>query len=623
MRNSPTDGGAQLARRLRLGRTLTASVALATALSTAGIATAGVASAVNPPPNFGANVMIFDPSMPTSQIQTAVDAISAQQLTNQFGSQRYSLLFKPGTYGTATVPLVFQVGYYTEVAGLGKNPTDVTINGKIQVKNQCDPTGCFALSNFWRSMSNLTINVANVGDGCQDTANFWAVSQAAPMRRVNIVGKNLSLMDYCTAGPFFASGGFIADSNVADTVVNGSQQQWLTRNSSVGGWSNGVWNQVFAGVTGAPATNFPPPSSDNNPYTTLATNPISREKPYLYIDADGNYQVFVPSTQTNSTGPTWSAGSDTPGTSLPISKFFIATPSNSAHQINDALDRGRNILFTPGVYSVDQTIRVERSNTVILGMGMASITPLHGVVPLEVQNAKGVDISGLILDAGPTNSPVLLRVGEKNEDSRKSDPASPIALQDVFFRIGGAHVGKASESLEVNSSNVILDDIWAWRADHGNAGTVGWTINTAATGVVINGRNVTATGLFVEHYQKYNVVWNGENGKTIFFQNELPYDAPDQASWQHDGILGWAAYKVANRVKIHEAWGVGSYIFTNVNPSLHATQSFEVPNTPGVKFHDLLTVELGAGTIDSIINGVGAPVTSAAVGTPSYLASYP
>ncbi len=622
MHNSPADHGAHPVRRLRLGRTLTVSVALATALSTAGIATAGVATAVTPPPNLGPNVTIFDPSMPTSQIQAAVDAISAQQLTNQFGSQRYSLLFKPGTYGTADAPLVFQVGYYTEVAGLGKNPTDVTINGKIQVKNQCDPTGCVALNNFWRSMSNLTINVANVGDGCQDTANFWAVSQAAPMRRVNVVGKNLSLMDYCTAGPFFASGGFIADSAVAGTIVNGSQQQWLTRNSAVGGWSNGVWNQVFAGVIGAPATNFPPPSSDNNPYTTLATNPISREKPYLYIDADGNYQVFVPSTQTNGAGTTWAA-SGTPGTSIPTSKFFIATPGNSARQLNTALSRGLNLILTPGVYTVDQTIKVSHPNTVVLGMGMATITPLHGAVPLEVQNVKGVDVSGLILDAGTTNSPVLLRVGDKNSNPKKSDSANPIALQDVFFRIGGAHVGKASESLEVNSSNVILDDIWSWRADHGNPGTVGWTVNTAATGVVVNGRNVTATGLFVEHYQKYNVVWNGENGRTIFFQNELPYDPPDQASWQHDGILGWAAYKVSNRVKTHEAWGVGSYIFTNVNPSLHATQSFEVPNTPGVTFHDLLTVELGAGTIDSIINGVGAPVTSAAVGVPSYLASYP
>ena len=100
---------------------------------------------------------------------------------------------------------------------------------------------------------------------------------------------------------------------------------------------------------------------------------------------------------------------------------------------------------------------------------------------------------------------------------------------DVFFRIGGPHVGKATLGLVVNSDNVIMDDIWSWRADHGVAGSVGWDINTSDTGLVVNGDNVTATGLFVEHFQKYNVIWNGENGKTVFFQNELPYDAPNQA----------------------------------------------------------------------------------------------
>ena len=131
--------------------------------------------------------MIFDPSMPTSQIQTAVDAIAAQQISNQFGTQRYALLFMPGTYGTSDTPLKFQVGYYTAVAGLGSSPNDVVINGSIDVYNQCDASGCVALNNFWRSRSNLTINVTNPTFGCHK-GEFWAVSQAAPMRRVHING---------------------------------------------------------------------------------------------------------------------------------------------------------------------------------------------------------------------------------------------------------------------------------------------------------------------------------------------------------------------------------------------------------------------------------------------------
>jgi hypothetical protein len=132
-----------------------------------------------------------------------------------------------------------------------------------------------------------------------------------------------------------------------------------------------------------------------------------------------------------------------------------------------------------------------------------------------LSRATASSISGLIFDAGPVNSPVLLSVGTPN--ARNSHPDDPTLLSDVFFRIGGATAGKATVSLVVNSDNVILDNIWAWRADHGNG--VGWTSNTADTGVIVNGNNVTAYGLFVEHYQKYEVIWNGNGGTDIFFQN--------------------------------------------------------------------------------------------------------
>ena len=572
-------------------------------------------------PDFGPNVRIFDPSMPVAEIQATVDAIAAQQVDDEMGSKRYSLLFKPGTYGTAAEPLIIQVGYSTEVAGLGASPTDVTINGHVDVYNRClTAENCIALNNFWRSLSNLTINVMGL-EGCRSSANFWAASQASPMRRVNITGGNLSLMDYCTAGPQYASGGFISDSKTGD-VINGSQQQYFVRDSSIGNWSNGVWNQVFSGVDGAPAQSFP-----NPPYTTLASTPISREKPYLTVDGDGRYSVFVPSVRTDSSGTTWENG-PTAGRSLPLSEFYVATPSDSAKTINAQLARGKNLLLTPGVYGIAESIEVKRENTVVLGMGIATLTALNGAVPLAVADVPGVDIAAVTIDAGEVNSPALLRIGKDRDgegsgaanSSVRSDPANPTTLHDVFFRIGGPHVGKASNSLEVNSDNVLLDHIWAWRADHGNG--VGWTTNTGKNGVIINGDNVTATGLFVEHYQEYNVIWNGENGKTIFFQNELPYDAPNQAAWQHDGVLGWAGYKIADTVKTHELWGGGSYVYNNVDPTIHATRGFEVPVTPGVKLHSLLTVNLGAGTLDHVINDTGAPVSTDAVGVPSYVPEF-
>jgi hypothetical protein len=583
-------------------------------LSIFSVSAAVAASPVSSPPDFGPNVIIFDPSMPLNQIQAQVDAIAAQQVDNEMGPQRYALLFKPGVYGSVATPLTFQVGYYTEVAGLGASPTDVTINGHVDVYNRClAADNCIALVNFWRSLSNLTINVMGLSD-CRASGDFWAVSQAAPMRRVNITGGNLTLMDYCTAGPQYASGGFIADSQTG-FIINGSQQQFLVRDSSIGGWSNGVWNQVFAGVIGAPPQSFGPTPYNPPPYTTLDTSPVTKERPFLYIDSSSHYKVFAPALRHNASGTTWAAGPAV-GTSIPIEEFFIAKPTDDVQAINNALSRGKNVLFTPGVYNIDKTIKVKRADTIVLGLGMATLEAQHGVVPMTVADVPGVEIAGLIIDAGPVNSQVLLRVGthhgEKGEDrdhNHKSDPDDPTVIHDVFFRIGGPHVGKATLSLEVNSDNVILDNTWVWRADHGSG--VGWDVNTADTGVVINGDNVTAYGLFVEHFQKYDVIWNGENGKTIFFQNEMPYDPPNQAAWQHHGVNGFAAYKVSDWVKTHEAWGMGSYCFFNVGPDIHASLAFEVPVKPGVKLHDILTVFLnGNGGIDHVVNDTGAAVNN-------------
>src|SRR3954462_5089728 len=374
--------------RARLGRcALVGAIAVCAALAGADVTPAAPKHG-DATPDLGPNVRVFDPSMPTSEIQAAVDAIAQSQLSNQFGPQRYALLFKPGSYGSATDPLNFEVGYYTEVAGLGASPGDVTINGAVDVYNQCDASGCTALNNFWRSLSNLTIHIAGQ-TGCRSGTEFWAVSQASPMRRVAVTGGNLSLMDYCTAGPQYASGGFIADSAFSGgTVINGSQQQFFVRNSELDGWSNGVWNQVFAGDVGAPPQSFPSP-----PYTPLATTPQSREKPFLYSDASRGLRVFVPSARVNSTGTTWSAATPA-GRSLPLSDFFVARPSDSPRRIDSELARGRNLLLTPGVYDIERTLDVRRPGTVVLGLGMPTLTAERGAVAMRVE-AGGADVAGL------------------------------------------------------------------------------------------------------------------------------------------------------------------------------------------------------------------------------------
>jgi len=431
-------------------------------------------------------------------------------------------------------------------------------------------------------------------------------------------------MDYCT-GPSFASGGFIADSQfVGSSIVNGSQQQWLVRNSNIDSWSNGVWNQVFSGVVGAPAQCFPAQSSCGGPYTTLATSPVTREAPYLYVDSDGEYNVFVPAVQHNSVGASWATGA-TPGCSIPIERFFIAGPTDSAAAINDALRRGKNLILTPGIYNLDQTIEITRPGTVVLGLGFPTLIPENGILSMRISSSKGVLISGLIFDAGAVNSPVLLEVGSffPHDGSAAFDPT---AVQDVFFRIGGAEPGKATISLLVNSDDVILDDIWAWRADHGNG--VGWTSNTADTGLIVNGNDVTAYGLFVEHYQKYEVIWTGNRGTDIFFQNEMPYDPPSQSAWMEaPGVDGWAAFKVTDNVKSFSGYGMGSYSFFDQGVNIYAANAFEVPSTlPAESLQDLLTIFLstsGAGGILNVVNNTGGSSTIANPDVVVPVVSYP
>ena len=604
---------------------LAASLVLPISTTAATVTAVTVPPASSNPPNFGSNVYVFTPSTPQSTIQATVDAVATTQVSNQFGTQRYAFLFEPGTYGSAANPLIFQVGYYTTVAGLGLSPSDVTINGAINVSNQCDSTGsCTALVNFWRSLSNLTINVVTAA-ACTSTAEFWAVSQASPIRRVQING-NLFLFDYCS-NPAFASGGFIADSQfTGGAIINGGQQQWITRNSNVDTWTNGVWNQVFSGVVGAPAQCFPQVSPCSGPYTTLATSPVTREEPYLYLDTEGNYNVFLPAVQRNTSGASW-ATSPTPGSSVPINRFFVAQPTDSAAKINLQLLLGKNLIFTPGIYNLNQAIIVPYPDTVVLGLGMPTLIPQNGNVSMSILSSKGVLVSGIIFDAGPKTSPVLLEVGTflsfLADNSAASDPS---AIQDVFFRIGGAAAGSATVSLLVNSNNTILDDVWGWRADHGTG--VGWTVNTADTGLVVNGDNVTAYGLFIEHYQKYEIIWNGNSGTDVFLQNEMPYDPPSQAAWMEaPGVDGYAAFKVANHVTSFKGYGLGSYSFFDQGINIFAANAFEVPsNLPAGSMNDMLTIFLntsGSGGILNVINNTGGSSTIANPDTPVTVVTYP
>lgn len=536
---------------------------------------------VGPPstnPNFGLNVTIFDPSMSMTAIQTQINNVYNVQRTNHFGSQRNTLIFKPGTYSGLDIP----VGFYTQILGVGASPDNVGINGNLH--SDAFLSGDNATQNFWRGAEGFAITPSS---GTMQ----WAVSQAVPFRRMHVRG-SMKL----NQNNGWSSGGWMSDVLVDGNVNSATQQQWISRNTQWGSWTGSNWNMVFVGVVNAPTGNWPTP-----PYTKIAQTPIVREKPFLVVDSAGAWGVRVPSLRSNSTGITWVGGS-TAGTTIPISQFYLARPGDTAATINAQLAAGRHLIFTPGIYGLNGTIQVNWANTVVLGLGFATLRADTGLPIMTVADVDGVTIAGLFFDAGITNSPVLLEVGPSG--SSASHAANPTVLHDVFFRVGGAASGRASVNMRINSHNVIVDHTWIWRADHGTG--VGWTTNPSANGLVVNGNNVTIYGLFVEHYQQYQVIWNGNGGRVYFYQSELPYDPPNQASWTSAaGTNGWASYKVANTVTSHEAWGLGIYsVFTH--PNIFLTRAIEVPNNANVRFHNIITVCLGAnGGITNVINNTG------------------
>ncbi len=600
------------------------SLMLGALLSAAGAAgTAAFAQSGSATPNFGPNVVIFDPSMPAAQIQSTLVSIANE---DQFSANRHAIFFKPGAY-TVEAP----IGYYESIAGLGELPNAVTINGFITpnygVPVYGTPTwpGANITNTFWRSMENVTFNAAtNSLQNAPPNTLQWGVSQGTSLRRLQINGGLELTNSYCGN----ASGGFMSDIVVTGNASSCSQQQWYTRNSSLGSWTGGVWNMVFSGVIGAPPQSYPTSISQVTsnpsvpPETVLNSTPVSREKPFLYIDGNGNYNVFSPGLRTNSIGTSWSTGTEA-GRSLPISDFLIAQPSSSAQQINAALASGKDLILTPGIYKLDRSIDVKKPNTVVLGLGYATLVPQTGSAALTVADVDGVQVAGLLIDAGPVTSPVLFQIG-KPHGAKPSDQSNPVSVNDVFFRVGGATVGSAITSLEVNHDNVILDNIWAWRADHGQtANSTGWTVNTAAHGLVVNGNNITALGLAVEHYQQEQVLWNGNGGETIFYQSELPYDVPSQSAWMDGSANGYPSYVVANSACTHTAYGLGIYSFFNLGLNIVDDNAMVVPDQSGINIHDAGTVWLnGSGSITHVINGQGAAVNSGYADKLSPVASY-
>lgn len=535
---------------------------------------------------FGNQVLVFDEDMDQAKVQQVLEEIHYQQAGKEFSDQRYALLFKPGSY-----QLDITVDFYVQALGLGQTPEQTTIRGAVQSIHTSRNDN--VTTQFWRGAENFKVY--------PDTTEpwmYWAVSQAAPLRRMHIMGD----VNFDKGG--WGSGGVLANSIVTGRAGLTTGQQWFTRNSELGFWEGGNWNRVFVGVKGAPENNWP-----EKPVTVVEYAPVIREKPFLTYDDENGYAVFIPDLMHNTSGVSWKGGKES-GKRIPITDFYIAKPENDNDStMNKALASGKHLLLTPGIYELSERIKVEKANTVILGLGLPSLVPTEGNAALEVRDEEGVIIAGIMVDAGLQASKVLIQIGKGKSDTDHS--VNPISLHDIYCRVGGALPGTAKTCLEINANHVIGDHFWLWRADHGEGAD--WEINKSDHGLVVNGENVTIYGLFNEHFQQYQTYWKGEKGRVYFYQSEIPYEPPSNEVWNDYGKPGYASYKVADKVEEHQAWGLGIYSFFRgegaQKNNVRLENAMEVPEKKGIHITHISTFAGRLGVINYILNGKG-PATN-------------
>jgi len=637
-------------------------------------------------PEWPINVMVFKPGDDVAdikrKIQPTEDPITHYKFDgkeewchnseNHFSTKRFALLFAPGEYKDCQ----FEVGYYVQIAGLGKvakgegavvfsgdksGPFVPALNKdmpKTEGGSISDPNAGLCLDTFWRMAENFT------ADNTQ-----WAVSQAAPLRRV-CVSKDLMFGD----GGAYSSGGFVANAEVGGECNYVANQQWLSRAVDLNGnVTGGAWSTVFSGCTGNVPAEGKRPVGDNV-VTVEETPKVRLEKPYIVMNESGDYELHVPKATTEETTGAQLDGSNTEvrcfsmvkvgKAILPLDKKgnYLEYDDEQYNDLTDAdkeltlelqksLDEGKDLVLSPGIYFLTQPLVVKKPNQVILGIGMATlIAPQDGSPCIRVQaGTPGVRVASLVLEASvqkesssiysnSDNVKSLVDFGEpeKTGDKDPGDATNPGLISDIFTRVGGSNLDRTVTTdvmVRIFSGNVVGDNLWLWRADHVklNPGEAPNDPNVnpryhqvriweeidgkqvrvdecmVKNAIVVEGNDVSIYGLFAEHTTADQMVWKGERGNVTFFQCELPYDV--NIEFSHTG------YRVHKDVEAHSGRGIGVYSnFTCFDVNAHKGLMF--PAKDKIKIQNPFTIFLnGKGGIENVLhegeNKVGEAVTSA------------
>eukprot|EP00595_Chromulina_sp_UTEXLB2642_P003689 CAMPEP_0196764084 /NCGR_PEP_ID=MMETSP1095-20130614/5337_1 /TAXON_ID=96789 ORGANISM="Chromulina nebulosa, Strain UTEXLB2642" /NCGR_SAMPLE_ID=MMETSP1095 /ASSEMBLY_ACC=CAM_ASM_000446 /LENGTH=482 /DNA_ID=CAMNT_0042118703 /DNA_START=204 /DNA_END=1649 /DNA_ORIENTATION=+ len=477
------------------------------------------------PPNWPENnVLLIYPSDESNKISLRIKNRTKTLISSegQFSDDRVALLFHKGTYTDVQVP----VGYYVQALGLGKNVGDVIFEGNGGVYANAASTTAGSLDTFWRGAENFTNNAS-----CPDLSNFgptingvgmlWAVSQAAPLRRI-IVNGSLLLSE----GGEYASGGFAANIQVRDYYGIGSQQQWISRNSSFlkkDGITGGAWSIVYAGCLNAP------PTKGKDSTSAVSNQPeldVTVEKPFISSE-NGKYYLQIPKPRLNSSGPNFDENFND---SRPFEQVYLAKPADTTNLIQSKLTAGYDIVFSPGIYYLSKALEISKDNQVLLGIGLATLVASRSGCIYVHPNYHGIRIAGLMLQAS-IQTDYLLRWGDPyvndNDDLSKANPS---VISDLYVRVGGPDTENrtligTTTMVQIHSNYVIGDNLWLWRADHSKLATneipkpnqnyhlVEYSVTDKSfefkcdNGLIVTGDYVLIYGLAVEHTLKDLTIW--------------------------------------------------------------------------------------------------------------------